>query len=311
MRTVLALSVAATALLAAGAAAAKSPSVEIKDAVARVIIVPEDRADVKVSFKSTNKDLPLTVRVEDGKTIVAGDLGRGIGKGRIRNCRSINGKVTVDVSGVGAVAYEDMPEIIVQTPMDARVAAGGAVFGSVGRSKSLSLSSAGCGDWTVANVEGAMNLNIAGSGDIRAGSAGGAADLNVAGSGDIALTGVKGALSTNIAGSGDVRSGPVGGALAVNTMGSGDADIASVAGDVSVNIAGSGDTLIRGGRAGKMTVSVAGSGDVLFAGTAGALDANVAGSGDIRVAQVTGGVHKRSVGSGDVRVGAFTIDADD
>lgn len=310
MRKGLAFGVATAALLAAGAAAAKEPSVEIRDAVARVIIVPEARTDVKVSFKTTNPALPLTVRVEDGKTIVDGDLGHGFGKSRIRSCRNFNDKVSVDVSGVGLVKYDDMPQIIVQVPMDARVAAGGAVFGSVGRSSSLSLSSAGCGDWTVANVEGSMNINVAGSGDIRTGSAG-AANLNVAGSGDISTTGVRGAVSANVAGSGDIKTGPVGGALAVNVMGSGDADVASVAGDVSAKMAGSGDILIRGGRADTMAVSVAGSGDVRFAGTAGALDASVAGSGDIRVAQVTGGVHKRSVGSGDVTVGAFTIDSDD
>lgn len=310
MRKGLAFGVAAAALLAAGAASAKEPSVQIKDAVARVIVVPENRSDIKVSFKSTNGSLPLTIRTEGDKTIVDGGLGGGFGKSRIKNCRSINGKISVDVSGVGAVAYDAMPEVVIQVPMDTRVAAGGAVFGSVGRSKSLSLSSAGCGDWTVANVEGAMNINVAGSGDIRTGSAGGAADLNVAGSGDIATTGVGGALSANVAGSGDIKSGPIGGALSVNTMGSGDVDVASVRGDISVNIAGSGDTIIRGGRAGSVTVSVAGSGDVLFAGTAASLDANVAGSGDIRVAQVSGSVRKRAVGSGDVTVGAFTIDED-
>lgn len=310
MRTGLAFGVAAAALLAAGAAAAKEPTVEIKDAVARVIIVPEARSDIKVSFKSTSADLPLTVRTDGAKTIVDGGLRSGFGRGRIHNCRSVNGVVSVDVGGVGKVAWDDMPEVIVQVPMNARVAAGGAVFGSVGRSTTLSLSSAGCGDWTVANVEGEMSLNIAGSGDIRAGSAG-SASLNVAGSGDVATTGVRGALSANIAGSGDITAGPVGGALSVNTMGSGDTDIASVGGNVSVNLAGSGDTIIRGGRAGSVSVSIAGSGDVLFAGAAGSLDANVAGSGDIRIASVSGGVHKRSVGSGDVVVGAFSIDDED
>ncbi|HRD46813.1 MAG TPA: DUF2807 domain-containing protein [Caulobacter sp.] len=310
MRAILAFGVATAALLAAGAAAAKEPSVEIRDAVARVIVVPEARSDVKVSFKTTNADLPLTVRFEGDKTIVDGDLDHGFGRSRIRNCRSVGDQVSVDVTGVGSVSYDNMPQIIVQVPMDARVAAGGAVFGSVGRSKTLSLSSAGCGDWTVANVEGEMSINVAGSGDIRAGTAG-SANLNVAGSGDIATAAVRGSLSANVAGSGDVRTGAVDGGLAVNTMGSGDADVASVNGDVAVNLAGSGDTVIRAGRAGKVAISIAGSGDVMFAGSAGTLDAKVAGSGDIRVASVSGEVHKRSVGSGDVRVGAFTIDSDD
>lgn len=310
MRAVLAFGVASAALLAATAASAAETRVEIKDAVARVVIVPEARSDVKVSFKTTNASLPLTVRVDGDKTIVDGDLDGPLGKGRIRNCRSINGVVSVDIAGVGKVAWDDMPQIVIQVPMDARVGAGGAVFGSVGRSNSLTLSNAGCGEWTVANVAGALSINLAGSGDVKAGSAG-SADIKVAGSGDVATTGVRGKLEASVAGSGDLVAGPVGGALTIRTMGSGDTDVASVNGDVDINIAGSGDALIRGGRAGAVTVSIAGSGDVQFAGAATTVTARVAGSGDIRLASVSGDIKKSVVGSGDVRVGPFTIDAED
>ncbi|MDP2259207.1 MAG: DUF2807 domain-containing protein [Caulobacter sp.] len=309
MRAILAFGVASAALLAAGAALAAETRVEIKDAVARVVIVPEARSDVKVSFRTTNASLPLTVRVEGDRTIVDGDLDGPLGKGRIRNCRSINGVASVDVAGVGKVAWEDMPQIVIQVPMDASVGAGGAVFGSIGRSASLKLSNAGCGDWTVANVDGPLSVNLAGSGDVKAGSAG-SADIKVAGSGDVATTGVRGKLTANVAGSGDLVSGPVGGGLAIRIAGSGDADVASVDGDIDVNIAGSGDALIRGGRAGAVSVSIAGSGDVQFAGAATAVTARIAGSGDIRVASVSGDVRKSVVGSGDVRVGPFTINED-
>jgi hypothetical protein len=309
MRALLAFGVAGAALLAAGAASAAETRVDIKDAVARVVIVPEARSDVKVSFKTTNASLPLTVRVDGDKTIVDGDLDGPLGKGRIRNCRSINGVASVDVSGVGKVAWEDMPQVVIQVPMDASVSAGGAVFGSVGRSTSLKLSNAGCGDWTVANVEGAMSLNLAGSGDVKAGSAG-SADIKVAGSGDVATTGVRGKLTTNVAGSGDLVSGPVGGSLVIRIAGSGDVDVASVSGDIDVNIAGSGDAVIRGGNAGAVSVSIAGSGEVQFGGGATTVSARVAGSGDIRVASVSGDVKKSVIGSGDVVVGPFTIDAD-
>lgn len=309
MRALLAFGVAGAALLAAGAASAAETRVEIKDAVARVVIVPEARSDVKVSFKTTNASLPLTVRVEGDKTIVDGDLDGPLGKGRIRNCRSINGVASVDVSGVGKVAWEDMPQIVIQVPMDASVGAGGAVFGSVGRSTSLKLANAGCGDWTVANVEGAMTLNVAGSGDMKAGSAG-SADIKVAGSGDVATKGVRGKLTTSVAGSGDLVSGPVGGSLVIRIAGSGDVDVAAVNGDIDVNIAGSGDAVIRGGKAGAVSVSIAGSGEVQFGGAATSVSARVAGSGDIRVASVSGEVKKSIIGSGDVVVGPFTIDAD-
>ena len=61
MRLAIAIAAAAAALAAAGAAAA-APSVEIRDAVARVTVIPEDRADVKVEMLTTNASLPLEVR---------------------------------------------------------------------------------------------------------------------------------------------------------------------------------------------------------------------------------------------------------
>jgi hypothetical protein len=310
MRALLAFGVASAAFLTAGAASAAEAKVEIRDAVARVVIVPEARSDVKVSFRTTNASLPLTVRVDGDRTIVDGDLDGPFGKGRIGNCRVVNGVASIDVSGVGRIAWEDMPRVVIQVPRDARVSAGGAVFGSVGRSASLTLSNAGCGDWTVANVAGALTVNLAGSGDLKAGSAG-AADIRIAGSGDVATRGVRGKLEASIAGAGDLVSGPVGGALTLRTVGSGDADVASVNGDVDIDVAGAGDVLIRGGRAGAVSVNIAGSGQVQFAGAAESVNARIAGSGDIQVASVRGAVEKRVVGSGEVRVGPFTIDARD
>lgn len=306
MRKVLVMSAAGAAMLMAGAAQA-APSVEIRDAVARVVVVPQARSDVKVVIKSTNADLPLTIRTDGDKTIVDGDLDRSMGGDKIRNCTSQNGVTSVTVTGVGKVGWDAMPEIIVYTPMDARVGASGAVFGSVGRTDSLNLSNAGCGDWTVGNVAGELKLNIAGSGDTAAGSSG-MAGINLAGSGDATLGAVGGDLKVHIAGSGDVKAGAVSGRLSVATGGSGDAEVASVAGAISTKTAGSGDVIIRGGRASALSVSTAGSGDVLFGGTAGSVSAKIAGSGDVRVAQVSGSISKSVVGSGEVVVGPVHFD---
>lgn len=309
MRAVLILGVASAALLAAGAAQAATPSVEIKDAVVRVTVVPEARGDVKVVVVRGNPELPLTVRVEGDKTIVDGDLDRPFGGGRIHSCKSINGRVSVGVGGIGNVAWDQIPEIVVKVPLAARVGAGGAVFGSVGRSDSLLLSNAGCGDWTVANVTGELVANLAGSGDLKAGTAG-SARIKIAGSGDATTTAVRGPLSVNIAGSGDVEAGPVSGSLSVSTAGSGDTNVASVSGEITVNTAGSGDVQVRSGQASVVSVKIVGSGDVLFGGTAGSLTAKVAGSGDVRVLKVSGPVSKSVAGSGDVVVGG-PIDFDD
>jgi len=269
---------AATAGLCAAAGAAQAASVEVKDAVARVTVVPENRGDVRVEFLSSNPRLPLRVRTLGGRTVVDGGLDH-----RIRGCRGAKDRPRVMVAGVGEVGFGDMPQIVIHTPRDAQVQAAGAVFGSVGRSASLELGNAGCGDWTVANVEGQLRVNEAGSGDVHAGSAG-EAHVRVAGSGDIWATDIRGPLGVEIAGSGDVT-------------------VASIGGPLDARMAGSGDVRIRGGHASSMTVSIAGSGDVDFRGVADSLKARIMGSGDVRVREVRGPVSKMVMGSGGVTIG--------
>ncbi|MDO8910547.1 MAG: DUF2807 domain-containing protein [Phenylobacterium sp.] len=276
MRLLTVLTAASALGLTAGVA--NAATVEVKDAVARVVVIPEARQDIKVEFLTTNPSLPLQVRSAGGKTIVDGDLDR-----KIKSCRSEGGKARVYVAGVGDIAYEDMPQIVVRMPKDARIEAGGAVFGSVGKTNSLELSNAGCGDWTVGNVAGKLSINIAGSGDTHAGSSGQAL-LRVAGSGDVRTQAINGALEISVAGSGDVN-------------------VTSIAGPLSVKIAGSGDVNIRAGKASEMEASIAGSGSVDFGGVAGSLNAKIAGSGDVHVESVTGEVSKAIVGSGNVSVG--------
>ena len=275
MRTVLMIA-AATAALAAGAASAAS--VEVKDAVARVTVIPENRTDIKVEIVSANPRLPLEVRTFAGQTIVDGGLGH-----RIRDCHGNGENITVRVRGLGDIAWREMPQVVIHTPRDVDLDAGGAVWGTVGRSASLRLGNAGCGDWTVGNVEGAMRISQAGSGDTRTGSAG-AAKVRVAGSGDTVVGDIRGGLDVDIAGSGDVT-------------------VASVAGPLDVHVAGSGDVKVASGHAPTMTVGIAGSGNVNFGGTADSLKAHIAGSGDVRARQVTGQVSKTVMGSGGVTIG--------
>jgi len=271
-----AASTLAVATLAAGAASAAS--VEVKDAVARVTVVPENRSDIKVEVIQANPRLPLVVREFGGRTIVDGDLRR-----RIRNCRGRGDNISVRVRDVGEVGFRDMPQIVIHTPRDVDVDAGGAVWGSVGRAASVHLGNAGCGDWTVANVDGELRVSQAGSGDTRAGAAG-SAHVRVAGSGDTVVGEVRGPLEVDIAGSGDVSAQAVSGAL-------------------EVHVAGSGDVKVASGHATSMAVTVAGSGDVSFGGVADSLKARIAGSGDVRARQVTGNVSKTVMGSGSVTIG--------
>jgi hypothetical protein len=287
MRAIMALGVVGAALLAAGAAQA-APSVRIKDAVARVVVVPEARSDIKIEFVTKNAALPLTVRTEGDKTIIDG----GLGWNRVNSCSTINGVTTVHVRGVGKVEWADMPQVIIHTPMDVDLDAGGAVFGSVGRAGSVDLGNAGCGDWTVANVDGLLKLSEAGSGDVKAGTAG-STRVSIAGSGDVDTQGVSGNAEVSIAGSGDVK-------------------IAWVTGNLAAKIAGSGDVVVNGGTAKSVSASIAGSGDVKFNGDAGAVSAKIAGSGDVRLLRVSGPIAKSVVGSGDIYVGDKSItDKDD
>lgn len=276
-RSIFALSLAAAGLsLATGAQAA--PSVEVRDAVARVVVTPEARQDVQVDFLTTNPSLPLTIRTEGQRVIVDGDLDRSI-----RACHARGARSSVTVGGIGEVAYADMPQVVIRTPMAVDLKIGGAVFGVVGRSQSLRIANAGCGDWTLANVSGKLDAALAGSGDLRAGSAG-AATLRLTGSGNMAARQISGPLAVDLAGSGDVT-------------------VASLIGSsLKISLAGSGDVGVEAGKVDAMSASVAGSGDVRFDGEARSLQAAIVGSGDIRVRKVTGTVSRSVIGSGDIRV---------
>ena len=276
MRLLTVLTAASALGLVAGAA--NAATVEVKDAVARVVVIPENRQDIKVEVLTTNPSLPLEVRSTGAKTIVDGNLDR-----KIKSCHGGGGKSRVYVTGIGDIAYDDMPQIVVRMPKDAKVEAGGAVFGSVGKTASLELSNAGCGDWTVGNVAGKMSINVAGSGDTH--------------------TGASGEAVLRVAGSGDVRTQAVSGGLEISVAGSGDVNVTSISGPLTVKIAGSGDVNILSGKATEVNASVAGSGTVDFGGAAGSLKAKIAGSGDVHVKSVTGEVSKAIVGSGRVSVG--------
>ncbi len=304
MKIVVATAAAAAlaALAVAAPAAAKpgpGPSVEIRDAVARVVVIVEDRADVGVEIEHGAADLPRPQvrRREDGDVLIDGGLGGGriagirVGGDGVRNCRSgpegarqPGEGASVEVRRIGRVGVSNAPLVVVRTPrgVDVKVH-NGAVYGAVGRgAASVEVGNGGCGDWTVANVDGPLTLSLMGSGDFRAGS--------------------SAALEINIAGSGNVLAGATG-QLEGNIMGSGNIDVARVDGAAEANIMGSGDILVRGGEASRFEANVMGSGDIEFRGTAASAEGNVMGSGDIRFAAVTGPVERSTPGSGNVIVG--------
>ena len=288
---------ASAAVLAAFAAQpAAAQDAEIRNAVARVIVIPEDRADIAVEITRGSADLPqLTVERRGSKVRIDGGLGRRrsvmqLTNDSIRECndgradaRQPGEGATVEVRGKGRIRLEDAPLVVLRTPRDVDVSSGSGVYGSIGRgARSVDLGAGGCGNWTVANVDGRLEVAVGGSGTVRAGTSR-LLEASVGGSGSV-FAGATGDLDASIGGSGSIV-------------------VAGVNGPAEVAIGGSGDVTIRGGRASTLEVAVAGSGNVRFDGVADSLEASIAGSGDVRVAEVTGAVSRSIVGSGEVRIG--------
>lgn len=288
MKTIIASAVSLAALTTVSLTApASAQDIEVRNAVARVVVIIEDRADVGVEIEPGSANLPAPRVIRRGNQVrIDGELGRNA----IRNCRAGNADArqpgegaSVELRRLGRVELSQAPLIVLRTPRDVQLEVDGAVFGAIGRgARNVEFSNGGCGRWTVANVESDLDLSLGGSGAIQAG-----------GSGD---------LDVSLTGSGAVSAGPTGG-LKASLGGSGSIVVTRTDGTVEIAIGGSGDVLVRGGTATSLDVAIGGSGDVDFAGTASDVSAAIGGSGDIRVARATGPVSRAVVGSGQVIVG--------
>jgi hypothetical protein len=276
MRLAIAIAAAAATVCAAGAAAA-GPSVEIRDAVARVTVIPEDRADVKVEFLTINRALPLEVRTNGGETIIDGGL-----RHRIHGCHTSGDNPTASVRGVGTIDYKDMPQVVIHAPKAVVVDAGGAVIGTIGRAASLDLENSGCSNWTVADVSGDAVLRDSGVGTVRMGAAG--------------------RLDVHLSGSGSVRATKVGG-LDASVSGAGGITVGELTGPMQAQVSGVGHVKVLQGDAGAVRASISGVGGVDFGGRAASLDAQISGIGGIRVKEVTGHVTKSISGGGHISIG--------
>jgi hypothetical protein len=268
----------ASAMMFAAAGAANAASVEVRDAVVRVIVIPEERSDVKVDFLATNPKLPIQVRHSGGTTIIDGDL-----RHRIARCHGHRGeRPRVRVRGVGEVGEAAMPQVVIHTPRAVVLSSNGAVFGSIGRAGSIELQDSGCSAWTVADVAGDAAIRESGEGSLRMGAAG-RLDVHLSGAASIHVVRVRQALSAQLSGAGDVKVGHLDGSL-------------------DAQVSGVGRVRVEEGHASMLHASVSGVGGVDFGGTADSLDAAISGFGSIRVRQVTGPVTKSISGAGHVTV---------
>jgi len=277
MRFALALAAAGAVLSGAGYAQA-APSVRIRSAVARAVVIPEARSDILVTIVQSSHAFPLKVSRFGPDVYIDGDVRSGM-----RGCHIRAGRPSVEVRGRGEVAWDDIPRLVIRTPPDVRLVAGDAVFGAMGRSRDVDFVNRGCGGWLIGNVAGRLRVSQSGSGWVRAGAAD-TADLSVAGSGRVSTRAIARGLTALSTGAGAIEA-------------------AGVSGRLEARIAGSGDITVGAGRVTDMAASVAGSGNVRFGGVAGSLRAQVAGAGVVSAAAVNGPVVRRVFGAGKVLAG--------
>lgn len=275
MRVSMAILAAAAAMTAAGAA--NAAAIEVRDAVARVTVIPEDRSDVKVEFLRTHDKLPLTVRTENGKTIIDGGLEK-----RVFHCRGIGKDPKIGVKGVGTVDADEMPHVVIRAPRQIEMTADSAITGEIGRSDSLRLSVSGCDSWTIADVAGDVELRNSGAGAVRMGAAD-RLKVRLSGAASIHATHIRKDLDADLSGAGSLKVGR--------------AD-----GRVEADVSGVGKVNVEDGRATSLRARVSGVGGVEYGGVTENLDAAISGIGGVRVHKVTGNVHKSVSGIGKVTI---------
>lgn len=272
------------------ASTAQAQSVEIDNAVARVIYRVENRSDLEVTVAETGRaDIPALQIRRVGRNIHIDGLLEG--RNRINGCHSRSGasapatpgeNASVSIRGLGRIDLKDAPLLIIKGPRDVSIKTSGGVYGTVARgADNVAIATGGCGAWVVGNTSDAINVSIGGSGNV--------------------WTGSSRNMQLNIGGSGTVRSTRVND-LAVNIGGSGNVYIGEVRGDMDVRVGGSGNVEVGSGNIGQMQARVAGSGSLDINASVRDLDATIMGAGNIVVDRVTGNVSRRVVGVGNIRI---------
>lgn len=291
------LAAALTALAVPTLANAQTQSarsvVDIKNAYARIIYLPENRTDYVVTVTENGSDaLPrLQITQSPRKLEIDGGISDQRSGIRISQCRNGDNNTipespgigsSVTLSGIGRVDATDAPLLIIRGPLNADIRSSGAVYGTVTRGASnIDLRVGGCGAWVVANTPERLGLSIGGNAIVWAGDIG---DLDV-----------------KIGGSGHVKANHIR-TLSASMGGSGRIGVASIDGNLDVRIGGSGTVDIASGNIPTLTARIGGSGDIEFGGTVHDLDATIAGAGRITVDQTTGTVRSRVMGSGRINV---------
>jgi hypothetical protein len=274
------------ALLAAAAAvtagAASAATIEIRDAVVRVTVIPEDRRDVLVQVVRPHAELPLNISTVGDRTVIDGNLDRAI-----RNCDREGPNAHIRVRGVGNVSWEEMPQIVIRAPRAVVLSSSGAAYGSIGRSASLEMRNSGCSGWTVADVAGDASIHTSGAGSVRMGASN-RLTVRLSGAGQVHATQVRQSVDAVLSGAGGFKLDQLAG------------------GALTAQVSGVGQIRVADGRASSMRAQVSGVGGISFGGAADSLDAQISGFGGVKVRQVNGPIRKSVSGSGHVTIGEPT-----
>ena len=305
----------ALAAVSGAAAAYAVPALIIRHAAMNLVIETEDRNDISVEVYRPNAKLPLDVETVGSDVVIDGHL-----ISFLTSCHGSGEGLRALVFGKGDFDIQHMPQVLVRAPRDVVVDSGGIVHAAITRSQSVRLAASGCGDWTVANVQGALDASVSGIGELRSGSSNSATvalsgaghmqvgqvatkvSAHLSGAGGMTL---RGAASADLAvsGSGGMTTGPIAGGLTARLSGAGDLRIASVSGPVSADVSGVGNVDIQGGHASSLDAEVSGTGHIDFRGVADSLNASVSGVGGVDVDRVTGPVVQHVSGIGSIHVG--------
>jgi hypothetical protein len=226
-------------ILAASAAALATPclaapQLRLKDLVAEVRIIPENRADFQVSVTRTYPGLPqIRLVPQGGGLVVDGGLHK-----RIKGCGAFG---TIAVRGGPRVPKNRVPQIVIRAPLAFGVGANGYVKGQIGPSRALSMDVSGCGDWKVGDVAGQLDLDVSGLGDVDIGRTG-SAHVELSGLGDVDIASVNGPLNVSASGLGDVEvHGGHATVMRASLSGMGDLSFKGVADSLDADASGMGE----------------------------------------------------------------------
>ena len=259
MRVLLGTGAAALAVAMAGQSAAAE--LVLDDAVARVVVIPEARADIQVEVAPGRNGAPAVRVSRSGDTVTVS------GGSRIKMCNfDQDGESWLMLKGGDRIEMDDIASVTVRAPRDVRISGGGgAILGSIGRSQTLNIEQSGCANWTAADVAGPLTAEMSAGANLRAGSTP-SARLSADSGGAVRVVRADRLEATATAG---------GAVKAVS------------AGVVEATATGGGVVSIDGGSSRSLTGTATGGAHIRHKGQVGELEANASGGAVIRVAHAS------------------------